>query len=57
MDKEYLIIASQMYGVNTPKKLPKNLYNELIKIDSLCRKNNGILTSRQIIAIIVAKYI
>lgn len=56
MEKEYLTVAAQMYGVESPNELPKRLYRELEIADFLCRRVNGTLRSRQVIAAIISKY-
>ena len=56
MEKEYLIMAAKMYGIEDYNQLPDDLYSELVMVDSLCRATNGSLRSRQVIASIVARY-
>ena len=56
MEKEYLKVAAMMYGIDDYNQLPEDLYSELVMVDALCRRNNGRLRSKQMIASVVARY-
>jgi hypothetical protein len=58
MTTDFLVMAAHMLGGDDFRvfNLHKDLRLELVNIDALCRKQNGVLRSRQVIATAIVNW-